>query len=189
MSLVYFDGGANDTATIALIKEKTGLELNYVGGGDYNVYECQVKFPDMENYETLRMDKPSVIDSGLCFVDVENHFFAWVKPRTDTDEYKPNYRVKVWLGILIYEKDGKLVSGLGSTSNYSMYEWCNIPNEVEATMKEQIALFPLYTQGGKSLVKNTYINYERMFQPGLKFIDQNGNRFVTLGSYLLYKVD
>ena len=34
-----------------------------------------------------------------------------------------------------------------------------------------------------------YINYERRFPVGLKFIDQNGNRFVTLGSYLLYKVD
>ena len=28
-----------------------------------------------------------------------------------------------------------------------------------------------------------------MFEPGLKFIDQNGNKFVTLGGYLLYKVD
>lgn len=189
MSLVYFDGAANDTATIALIKEKTGLELNYVGGGDYNVYECQVKFPDMENYETLHMDRPSVLYPGICFVDVENHFFAWVIPQTDMDEYKPLQRVKGWLGILIHEKDGKLVSPLGTTSSYYMYEWCNIPKEVEATMKEQIALFPLYTMIGKSLVKNTYINYERMFQPGLKFIDQNGNRFVTLGSYLLYKVD
>lgn len=189
MSLVYFDGGDNDTETIALIKEKTGLELNYVGGGDYNIYECQVKFPDMENYETLYMDRPSVIDPGLCFIDVENHFYAHVEPQTNTTYYEPAQNLKAWLCILIHEKDGKLVSDISSKSNYSMHDWCNIPGAVEDTIKEQIALVPLYTRDGKSFVKNVYINYERMFQPGLKFIDQNGNRFVTLGGYLLYKVD
>lgn len=189
MSLVYFAGGNNDTATIALIKEKTGLELNYVGGGDYNIYECQVKFPDMENYETLHTGKPGVLEPGLSFVDVENHFFAHVEPQTNTTYYESAQNVKTWLCSLIHEKDGKLVSGLSSRSNISMYDWCNIPGNVENTIKEQITLVPLYTRDGKSFVKNTYINYERMFQPGLKFIDQNGNRFVTLGSYLLYKVD
>ena len=189
MSLVYFNGSDGSTKTIALIKEKTGLELNYVGGGDYNIYECQVKFPDMENYETLYMNKPGVLKPGLCFVDVENHFFAWVVPQTDTTYYEPAQNIKTWLGILIYEKDGKLVSDISSRSNYSMYDWCNIPGNVEDTIKEQITLVPLYTRDGKSFVKNTYINYERMFQPGLKFVDQNGNRFVTLGGYLLYKED
>lgn len=187
MSLVYFDGLDNDTKTIALIKEKTGLELNYVRGGDYGIYECQVKFPDMENYETLYMEKPSVLEPGLCFVDVENHFFACVKPQTDMSDYMPVRALKVWLGILIHEKDGKLVSDISSNSNYVMSDWCNIPEYVEDIIKGQITLVPLYTQDGKSFVKNTYINYERMFQPGLKFIDQSGKEFITLGGYLLYK--
>ena len=38
-------------------------------------------------------------------------------------------------------------------------------------------------------MKNMYINYTREFSFGLKFVDQNENRFVTLGGYLLYKVD
>ena len=189
MSLVCFNGANNSTATIALIKEKTGLELNYVGGGDHDIYECQVKFPDMGDYETLHMNKPGVLKPGLCFVDVENHFFAWVSPQTDTTYYAPAQNIKNWLGILIHEKDGKLVSDISSKSNYTMRDWCNSPGDVEDTIKEQITLIPLYTRDGKSFVKNTYINYERMFQPGLKFIDQNGNRFVTLGGYLLYKVD
>lgn len=188
MSLVYFDGGNGSTATIALIKEKTGLELIY-GEGSSDICPCQVKFPDMEDYETLDMDKPSRLAPGLCFVDVENHFFAWVNPDTNMDNYKPEYTIINWLGILIHEKDGKLVSDITRKSSQPMSSWCNIPNTVENIIKEQITLVPLYTKDGKSLVKNTYINYERMFQPGLKFIDQNGNRFVTLGSYLLYKVD
>ena len=35
-------------------------------------------------------------------------------------------------------------------------------------------------------MKNIYINYTREFSFGLKFIDQNGNEFITLGGYLLY---
>ena len=187
MSLVYFNGLNSSTETIALIKEKTGLELTYVGGGDYNIYECQVKFPDMENYETLYMNKPSVLKPGLCFVDVENHFFAWVEPQTNMDLYNPSGELKVWLDILIHEKDGNLVSDISSNTNYVMSDWCNIPNTVENIIKEQITLVPLYAKDSKSFVKNTYINYERMFQPGLKFIDQNGKEFITLGGYLLYK--
>ena len=186
MSLVYFNGLNSSTKTIALIKEKTGLELTYVGEGNYNIYECQVKFPDMKNYETLYMDKPSVLEPGLCFVDVENHFFAWVIPKKDMGLYEPSKALNKWLYILIHEKDGKLVNDIPSISGYSMSYLCNIPDTVENIIKEQITLVPLYTQGGKSFVKNTYINYERMFQPGLKFVDQNNNEFITLGGFLLY---
>ena len=67
-----------------------------------------------------------------------------------------------------------------------MSDWCNIPDYVEDTIKGQITLVPLYAQDSKSFVKNVYINYERMFQPGLKFVDENNNEWITLGGYLLY---
>ena len=126
MSLVYFNGLDNDTKTIALIKEKTGLELNYVGGGDYNIYECQVKFPDMKDYETLRMDRPSVLEPGLCFVDVENHFFAYVSPATDMTYYNSGGLINDWLVILIHEKYGELVITIIGHYIY-MRTYCNIP--------------------------------------------------------------
>ena len=188
MSLVYFNGGADVTETTTLIKEKTGLELIY-GDGSYGIFSCQVKFPDMENYETLSMKQPSAGKSGLCFVDVENHFFAYVSPQTMLRYYYPNTVINDWLYILIHEKDGKLVSEMTSTSDMRMYEYCNITEFVDDILKEKITLLPLYMSMSKSFVKNLYINYERCFTSGLKFIDQNGNRFVTLGGYLLYKVD
>ena len=67
--------------------------------------------------------------------------------------------------------------------------------------KQNIVLAPLRVRGTyrnkdgtndlwfNAFVKNAYINYERRFQHSLKFIDQNGNKFVTLGGYILYKVD
>ena len=66
--------------------------------------------------------------------------------------------------------------------------------------KNDITLAPLRVYAGnhnasenrkyvKGFIKNCYVNYERKFQRNIKFIDQNGNRFVTLGGYILYKID
>ena len=181
MSLVYFNGAYDDTQTVALIKEKTGLELIY-GGGAHGFYSCQVKFPDMEDYVTLEMSELNKGESYLCFVDAENHFFAYVNGIADYAYYKPSNLMYNWLAILIHGKDGKFVSEIHSDIRH-MYKYCNIPEYVSDTLKEQITLVPLYMS---RFVKNVYINYERLFQAGLKFIDQNGNEFITLGSYLLY---
>ena len=57
--------------------------------------------------------------------------------------------------------------------------------------KNTLTIVPVF-EGNSTTYRfydDIYINYERRFPIGLKFIDQNGNRFVTLGSYLLYKVD
>ena len=186
MSLVYFNGADNETHTIELIKEKTGLELIY-GSGTSGFYSCQVKFPDMADYVNLdTMKKPTGGTSSLCFVDVENHFFAYVVPLSDTKYYNPEHAIDEWLFILIHEKNGKLVSEIRGKLMV-MNSYCNIPEYVSDTLKEQITLVPLYMSLGRSFVKNAYINYERKFQPGLKFIDQNNNEFITLGGYLLYK--
>ena len=184
MSLVYFNGVNGETETTALIKEKTGLELIYGSASGSGIYSCQLKFQDMEDYVELTMMKPTSNESGLCFVDVENHFFAYVEPKTDMTYYRPSEQINNWLFILIYEKNGKLVSEITSqaSGNMHMYEFCNIAQYASNTSKEQITLVPLYTEFGNIFVKNVYINYERMFQPGLKFVDENGNAFVTRGS-------
>lgn len=188
MSLVYFNDGDGVTETTTLIKEKTGLELIY-GDGSYGMASCQVKFPDMEDYETLTTQLLNS-STAMCFVDVENHFFAYVLQSSSMSYYDPSASVYDSLRVLIHEKDGSLVSELTSSSTMSWYEAFNISYTVNRNATtEQITLVPAFMQYGKCFIKNLYINYERMFNPALKFIDQNGNRFVTLGGYLLYKVD
>lgn len=185
MSLVYFNGAGTEEETIALIKEKTWLELIY-GSQSSSHYSCQVKFPDMENYVELQMMRLTSGKSALCFVDVENHFFAYVSPQTDMKNYNPAESIITWLAILIHEKDGKLVNEIAPDDGAYMSSYCNIPGHVSNTLKEQITLVPLCMSASLSFIKKAYINYERMFQPGLKFIDQNRNEFITLGGYLLY---
>lgn len=111
----------------------------------------------------------------------------------------------VWLFL------GKIGSKIFNLSIYDndVYKMFNIPYNVRAifgaTMNNpNITLLPafvipeyyVYIDGTKNTTPRSYIrfpkayvNYERYFIPGQKYIDQNGNKFMTLGGYLLYKVD
>ena len=199
MSLVYFHPGSKDENVVfPMIKEKTGLEIEVVSTSSYGICKCNVKFPDMNEAVSLKIRSTSYFSSvsgGVVFVDTEKHFFAWVgkdTPKTLPDDYLTN-----WLSIMVFESDGVLVSAFPTEDRRYFYEVMNIPNYAKnAVIKNQITLLPafIYIKTGSTsypcyYVPNLYINYERTFETGLKFIDQNGNRFVTLGSYLLYKID
>ena len=103
---------------------------------------------------------------------------------------------------LVSDFNGKLANICYSMNT----SWNNTMNIATSTdyyaeddsSKSNITLCPLRAYAYNSyngannvqgFVKNCYVNYERKFQKGLKFIDQNGNRFVTLGGYLLYKIN
>ncbi len=111
----------------------------------------------------------------------------------------------VWLFL------GKIGSKIFNLSTYNnrVYEMFNIPVNVKAIFgttinKPNITLLPayvmpeyyVYIDGTKNTTPKSYIrfpkmyvNYERYFVPGQKYIDQNGNKFMAIGGYLLYKID
>ena len=111
----------------------------------------------------------------------------------------------VWLFL---GKIGSKIFNLSTYMNY-VYEMFNIPVNVAASYgttinKPNITLLPAYVMpehyvyiGGtkntlpKSYIRfpKMYVNYERYFVPGQKYIDQNGNKFMAIGGYLLYKMD
>lgn len=180
---------------IALIKEKTGVEIIPPETG--NVYK--IRFPNMEKAKSLYIAN-NFSATGILFIDVDNHFLVFaVGNGVSFLEYVDSmYR------NFIYDYNGELAT-IGDSYHLSWQNTntslaSNYISEEDAT-KNEITLVPFRVNGAyrnekddknvgvKSFVKNAYINYERRFQPGLKFIDQNGNKFVTLGGYLLYKVD
>lgn len=111
----------------------------------------------------------------------------------------------VWLFL------GKIGSKIFNLSVYdsAVYKMFNIPYNVSASYgatvnKPNITLLPAFVMpeynvyiGGtnntspKSYIRfpKAYVNYERYFIPGQKYIDQNGNKFMAIGGYLLYKID
>ena len=189
---------SNLSALIALIKEKTGLEITPPPEGDQSSYK--MRFPDMENAKNVYIyngfDK-----TGIMFIDANNHFLAYAVGDgvSDIGTFSNMYR------NFIFDYNGEL----GNMCAISYTNWSATNTSLDSSYdiaendstKQDITLVPLRVYGSyrndantggagiTTFVKNCYVNYERRFQRGLKFIDQNGNKFVTLGGYLLYKVD
>lgn len=183
---------SNLSALIALIKEKTGVEITPPETGD--VYK--MRFPNMEKAKSVPITNDFSY-TGTIFIDADNPFLVYAVGNgvSDISYLHEMYRT------FIYDYNGEL-----GTINSSSWSFMNTSLDSSYSIaenditKNEITLAPLRVYGiyrneadtsvwVNTFIKNAYINYERRFQPGLKFIDQNGNKFVTLGGYLLYKVD
>ena len=197
-----YNGSNSESEIIGTIKQRTGLELT-VSGPENNagMTPFNVRFPDME--ESQRVDIQDFTFSGAFFIDATNHFLCYTID-TGMDDY--NYVDSLYRAI-VYDFNGVLanVSYVSEKSwEYAMNICMKNSNNAypgNDYSKNDITLVPLRayaadayrsptsTKYVKGFIKNCYVNYERKFQRNLKFIDQNGNRFVTLGGYLLYKID
>ena len=183
---------------IATIKQRTGLELTSLGAAEYSMEPFNVRFPDME--ESQKVEIQTFTFSGTFFIDVTNHFLCYT-----VGDGMGDYRyVDNLYRAIVYDFNGVLANVSCNTER----EWSQMMN-IDMRYgqylnndysKNDITLVPLRVYGMdayhnsdtkyvKGFIKNCYVNYERKFQRNLKFIDQNGNRFVTLGGYLLYKID
>ena len=201
MSLEIIEYTYNDANSIseiiATIKQRTGLELTSLGSAYYEAVPFNVRFPDME--ESQKIDILEFTFSGTFFIDAANHFLCYTVG-TGMDDY--DYVDNVYRAI-VYDFNGVLanVSYMHETNweytmNMRMKNTTYSYHENDYS-KNDITLVPLRVYACnhndsdnrkrvKGFIKNCYVNYERKFQRGLKFIDQNRNEFVTLGGYLLY---
>ena len=185
---------------IEFIKQETGVELTALDNGSASIQKFSMRFPDMETAKLVYMQYLNTI--GTIFIDADNHFFAYVI----ANGFSTYPYIERLYKNLICDYNGNLFSLCGSggqVNTNSMNIQINDNNyySEDDSTKQNITLAPLRVYGTyrnekdttnvyvRTFVKNAYVNYERKFQPGLKFIDQNGNKFVTLGGYLLYKVD
>ena len=202
MSLEIIEYTYNDANSIseiiATIKQRTGLELTSLGSAEYSMEPFNMRFPDME--ESQEIDIQTFTVSGTFFIDATNHFLCYT---VGDGMGKYNYIDNLYRAM-VYDFNGILVNVCTSTEcawsqfmNIDMKYGNYLENDYS---KNDITLGPLKVwaqnhnkyegrEYAKGFIKNCYVNYERKFQRNLKFIDQNGNKFVTLGGYLLYKID
>lgn len=199
-----------------LIKEKTGLELTLTsethndwtyyennGISDTKCYSVDFKFPDMETAQKCNIRLicdlfPDDSQMPICFVDVENHFFAIISPYWYmSNNYAKGYQytkcIHNFIIDIIYEDtDGFLKNGIRDTTKLRLGEYVNVSchNEMSDDTLESLTIVPAfwiaYPDTYGVFIKNMYINYVRKFKPGQKIIDDSGNVFITLGDYLLY---
>ena len=184
---------SNESELLTIIKQRTGLELVALDDGTGGRKTFSMRFPDMETAQSVKLGYFN--EMGTLFIDADNHFLCYsIKSGTENYSYVDNlYR------DFIFDFNGKLTNPCHITDR-SWGDTMNAGGDYAEndSSKNNITLCPLrvYAYNGlngnnrvRAFVKNCYVNYERKFQKGLKFIDQNGNRFVTLGGYLLYKID
>ena len=184
---------SSESELLATIKQRTGLELEAVDSGSSGIQTFNMRFPDMETAQKIGLEYLNA--SGTFFIDADNHFLCY-SIASGTGDYS---YVDDLYKALVFDFNGKLVNICYTTDkNWSSMNATIGSYAEDDSSKSNITLCPLRAYAYNNLngannvrgfVKNCYVNYERKFQKGLKFIDQNGNRFVTLGGYLLYKVD
>ena len=148
----------------------------------------KITFPDGQNITLNYNSSSGKIDTSKyrALVDLNKDLFILYKdiPRgygIEVDDY-----LSYIAEIRIAKSNGNIRS-IGDNMGYF-----NVPMYAESDdSKSTLTIVPAFEGNSTTygFYDDIYVNYERRFPVGLKFIDQNGNRFVTLGSYLLYKVD
>lgn len=197
LNMVYKELESTLETFFSDIKKQTGVTVGYEASSSDHLTVTKITFSDGVYYE-----KNYIIDIGrrvewIAVVDDSTHLFIITTQAMfmSLGERKPNDYTSFNHDVFIVDTDGTLVNIKKlheSTTEYSVF---NIPysNKRFDGTSDSITLVPAFFYDDdtnyKGFIKNMYIEYERPFQGGLKFIDQNGNRFMTLGGYFLYKLD
>lgn len=202
MSLTFFEivtgNKGFEDKPLAKIKEKTGVEITNLTGNSNGFSTYDIRFPNMETAQKVRCEYFN--KEGTVFVDVDNHFLMLT---TNSGAGYSEY-VNGFFPVIIFGHEGCLYNVCyqeGVPWDSCMNSNCSgtLPDyQGNNVTKNDITLIPLRVYAynldlkevsndtAKAYIRHCYVNYERKFQRGLKFIDQNGNEFITLGGYLLY---
>ena len=196
LEIIEYLSSMGESELLATIKQRTGLEMKALDDGSGGIKTFSMRFPDMETAQNIGLKYLN--DNGTFFIDADNHFLCYlIANGLESYPY-----VDQLYKALVFDFKGKLAN-VCYTPDRRWDQAMNVANSdyyyaENDSSKSNITLCPLRvyavdsqtgTKKVRAFVKNCYVNYERKFQRGLKFIDQNGNKFVTLGGYLLYKVD
>ena len=158
----------------------------------------KITFSDGAYYENSNIMLIGQRVEWIAVVDDSTHLFIITTQAMfiDLGDRSTDEPVTRMHDVFIVDINGTLIN-IKTISGYNNYGYhlFNIPYSTKhfSGTSNSITLVPafFYKDDGnyKGFIKNMYIEYERAFQGGLKFIDQNGNRFMTLGGCLLYKID
>ena len=198
LNMVYKELDSTLETFFSDIKKQTGVTIDYEASSPDHLTITKITFSDGVYYE-----RDNIIDIGrrvewIAVVDDSTHLFIITTQAMfmSLGERKSSDYTSFNHDVFIVDTDGTLVNIKTLDKSTQEYEVFNIPYNSDRFIgtSNSITLVPafFYDYGGdknKGFIKNMYIEYERPFQGGQKYIDQNGNRFMTLGGYFLYKID
>ena len=199
MSLVILGKASNVKLTdfFSEIENKTGVKIESTRNSDNTTsHITSITFTDGAQITYSDSMELSDSDSRSVIIDDKNHLFV------STSDYIGATMSHMDINSNIRSSYDVFIADVEETTCNIIYSGryinkvFNLPEQAQNNQSSQsFKIVPAFCYIDDSpndkygFMKNIYINYTREFSFGLKFIDQNGNRFVTLGSYLLYKVD
>lgn len=184
MSVIWIAPDAADKVLfLKKITDATGIQFEDEGSSN-----TKITFPDGKNITINYTISSGTVNIDKCraLVDLNKDLFIIYS------NVSAGYNIKVG-DTLINFIDVGITKSNGNLCRMSTdMSYFNVPTYAKSDdSKNTLTIVPVFE--GNSVdyrfYDDIYINYERRFPVGLKFIDQNGNKFLTLGSYLLYKVD
>ena len=176
------------------VSSETGVSFNKKNDS----YEFDtITFPDGKTVKSNKAIRSEPNIKNTMLVDTDNHFLLYTFTIGEGSDYIPSTAYDGYglpcMFFVAEHNDGIVWVNSYGCSVYSVF---NIPRDPQNEPRNNsIELTPCVycpldrTNPISYQLKNVFVNYTRRFDNLLKFIDQNGNRFVTLGGYLLYKVD
>lgn len=193
MSLEIISKKPNESITdfFSRIKTETGAIVTCNLDSDGSAFAIpKITFSDgsyVDHGNTL-ISGASASTDWVVLIDDSNHFFmlTYAYKMYQGGGVSISSTVGSYWDIMIVDIDGA-PDNIPETREW--YLGFNIPYSAYNNYAAQtIKILPayVYAYNRKGYSKNLYINYDRAFDTGLKFIDQNGNEFITLGGYLLY---
>ena len=199
MSMVILSKKENVNCSdfFAEVESKTGVTIESErNSADNGSLIRKVTFSDGKYvsyfYNTNNLnDKVYDVNSIMVLFDEKSHLFIVMtgSQTISSINFGLTSQFDVFAHIFIADFDGEVIDIMSSEYFYGVF---NINSTVKNDQSKQtIKILPAFCvcayQNIKTVfLKNIYINYERAFPTGLKFIDKSGNEFITLGSYLLF---
>ena len=198
MSLVIL-GNASDvklTDFFSEIENKTGVKIeSTLSSDDRYVRITKITFTDGAQITYSNSSEIYIYASELVIIDDKNHLFVLTNNSTGAAMSNMNINSNIPSSYDIFIADVEETTCDIAHENRYVNRVFNLPESAQNIQScQSFKIVPAFCYLSSSttrygFMKNIYINYTKEFSFGLKFADQNGNRFVTLGGYLLYKID
>lgn len=189
MALKIFEAPYN-WGIMAAVNENTNCTMVESGKayGSYGVYT--ITFPDGNKIENVYIegyinDTTYYGNKFVVFVDEDNDFFySTVSGGTKSNTESNGAATGISLAFFANNAQHKMRH---DTSDYGNNYFFSLPGHLTRndTTVDIFEMIPLILWDG-AIIPRTYYQTYKKYTPGLKFIDNNGNKWVTLGGYLLY---
>ena len=199
MSMVILSKKENVNCSdfFAEVKSKTGvtIESERNSAGNWSIIR-KVTFSDgkyVSDFYNINYSNDSTYDRNSIMVlfDEKSHLFIVMtgSQTISSMNFGITSQFNTFAYIFIADVDGEVRDIMSYNYFYGVFNINSIVKNDQS--KQTIKILPAfcccpYVKTTTGFLKNIYINYERAFPTGLKFIDKSGNEFITLGSYLLF---